>query len=411
MDRPLTYRDLTGAKKDVTWDDVFKSAKRIKRFSEALRKRYFERDELVNAICFALMIREHVIIDGPTGTAKTDVADTIARGIKGAKTWSMDLSKYMSEPHIFGDIDVKEAGNTGKIRHLIEGSLIDSHIANIGEFFDANGALLRAMLRVLNERKFVRGPQRVDASLLSAIANTNFDPIEQSRSRPELQAVVDRFLFRVHVGYVKEPTNRLRMLEAYLDRDRDEPLPDVSIDDVVLVSGVVVDNNLIGDTLVQQAYEELTRVFGKNRGQPVSDRRFLKAAQIMEASSLLRQSARVGFEDLESTGYILIESGRDAEPFDKAFSEVVGKWKSEDRERSLRTELDVIESFEKKIPDSSTFPNINIETAVDMFKMLRMQHGDLKKIAMSLPTSERKQAEVLSNMEVVMTELQGRIGL
>lgn len=378
----IFYLDAQNLPQATSWTEIFSSVGRIKAYFQAISQRFSERELILERIMYAMMMREHIMITGPTGAAKTLLINTVFSGILGAHTWSMQLTKSTTDSHIFGSYDVRQMRKSGHMIHMTEGSIAEAHFANIGEFFDANDSVLRALLGVLNERVVKNGPQIIRPPLLSAIADTNFDPQSLSAMRREtLSAVVDRFLFRTPVQYVRDPKNRLTMLEMSLNNVHREKLPDVKLDDFVIVSGVVCGMNLVQDPYVIQAYEEMTRLYSKKLVEanqpPISDRRFVRGGQIMEISALLHRRKTATFEDLELAKHLLTASEADVEILNKVRQEILGEWVKKANNREVESELHRFAAITRDIPKQ---PNLE---------------------EMSLPVLERFEAQISAALDLV----------
>ncbi len=401
----VRYFDIqSGRTEETTWDQVGESAGKIRTFFTAIKDRFVERDALAEVIMYALLLREHVLVSGPPGTAKTALTDAVVMGIEGARQWRCDMSRFMSEAHVFGDFDVKRAQETGVLMHRTEGSLLDAHVAVLGEFLDTNDALLRSLLRVLNEREFIRGPQRLNIPLMTALANTNSPPYKVVEEKPQLEAVLDRFLFWIDVEPVKEPSNRLRMLKMFLERKQSEPLPPLKLEDVVRVSGVVLCENLVQDPYLIQAYEELVRIFGDKRGKPSTDRRFNKGAQMLEASALLSGRQEASWDDLSQVGKILIEKPDDKQYFADALTQIGAKWQDQAHQAKTDAELAAIDSFRQRIPPADP-QQIPATELVDLLRdILRLQR-EVESYATSSPAAAGSKAEVMATIEAKRSEV------
>ena len=90
------------------------------------------------------------------------------------------------------------------------GYLPTAEVAFVDEIFKANSAILNALLTLLNERLFDNGHSRLKVPLLTLIAASNELPESE-----ELDALYDRFLIRRHVGQVStQALGRLALLAA-----------------------------------------------------------------------------------------------------------------------------------------------------------------------------------------------------
>jgi MoxR-like ATPase len=389
----MNYRDLQGVVHEATWDEVFASAERIQDFFVAVRGRFTERDDLVRKVKYAFMMREHLLVDGPTGAGKSAVLNTIIDNIEDANVWAMDLTKFTTDTMVFGAYDIKEMKENGKTVHMTEGSLIEANFAKCGELLDANDPLLRTLLGVMNERSVRRGPQEYDVPLVSLVADTNFRIDDLPGRRQQLAAVLDRFLFQVTVEYVKDPRNRYTMLEMALESGKRPALPPLHLDDVVRVSGVILENDLVTDRYVREAYQEMTHEFSLARvkaGRPaLSDRRFVKAAHIMEVGAILHGRQACTFDDLQYAEHILVMHPDDRALFDVAKAATIDKWAVKAQRREIDVESARLREIIIEIPkqDATTL------SYADLQKFTRDLNDVLAKLGGFDPQSVEVRAE------------------
>lgn len=389
----MRYHDLSLTVRETTWEEVFQSAQRIQEFFLAVQSRFVERDDLIKTLKYAFMLREHLLVDGPTGTGKSAVLNTVIDHIQDASVWSMDLTRFTTDTMVFGAYDIKKMREEGQTVHLTEGSLIEANFAKGGEFLDANDPLLRTLLGVMNERKVRRGPNEYHVPLVSFVADTNFRIEEFPNRRQQLAAVLDRFLFQVTVDYVKDPRNRYLMLEMALEQMNRQPLPKLHIDDVVRVSGVIIDNDLVTDRYVREAYQEMTLNFSLAREKegraPLSDRRYVKGAHVMEVGAILHGRSVCTFDDLQHTRYVLIQHKDDIPLLEKAKAEAIEKWAA----KSQRREIDIEGSHLKEILISIPNPDIAALSYVELQKLLEDLNGALTKLNDFKPQSIEVRSE------------------
>jgi MoxR-like ATPase len=350
----LTFRDLDGTPRTATWAEVFASATRIQDYFNAVRMRFAERDALVEKVKLAFMMREHLIVDGPTGAGKSAVLDTVMAGISGARTWSLDMSKFTTDTHLFGAYDVRAMREDGQMIHLTEGSLIEANFAKGGEFLDASDPTLRTLLNVMNERVVKRPPREYRVPLVSFVADTNFRIDDMPGRRQQLAAVLDRFLFQVTVDYVRDPRQRYAMLEMALESANRAKLPELTLADVVCVSGIIHDNDLVTDRYVREAYQEMTWEYSTARRaagrSELSDRRFVKAAHLLEVNAILHGRSVCTFDDLEATRHVLVQHADDDALFDDAKISSIEKWAAKAQRREIDHEMNRLTSLAGRVP-------------------------------------------------------------
>jgi MoxR-like ATPase len=394
----IEYLDALGERKTTKWDRVFHAVGNIKTYVNALRSRFIERDEVMDKLMMALLLREHLLIWGVHGSAKTEVADAAIEGIQGATTWSKDLSRFTTDTMVFGDYDINEAQKTGRLTHMTEGSLVEAHFANLGELLDANEPLLRTLMRLLNRRQFIRGSQKERCPLMTVIANTNFDPRTAGDQNEPLRAVLDRFLFKVRVNYVREPGNRLKMLKNFLARESDRPLPELNIEDVEIASGVVLALNLVNDPRLHEAYELLGREFGEKRGITLSDRLWLKAAQAMEASALLNGHTTATIDDLDAAQLVLVTREEDAEAFTAAVTPIKKQWADESHQQQIVHEHEAIETLMADLSNEADLRGASIENLVKSRRTLVKVRKTLLGMAPSTASNKEQQRVALESL-------------
>lgn len=152
-----------------------------------------ERDEPARVLLLAALAGEHVLLLGPPGTAKSELARRLRGCIAEGIYFERLLTRFSVPEELFGPLSIKGLERDEYVR-LTEGYLPAASVAFLDEIFNANSAILNALLTLLNEREFDNGTRRVSTPLVSVVAATNQIP-----DSPELSALYDRFLFRCHV--------------------------------------------------------------------------------------------------------------------------------------------------------------------------------------------------------------------
>jgi MoxR-like ATPase len=142
----------------------------------------------------ALFCRENIVIIGPPGTAKTLVAERIAKMIGKKKSYFYALLNRFSTPEeLFGPISITQLKQDKLIRKT-KGFLPQSTVSVLDEIFKASTAILNCLLKVLNERKFSYDGEEESIPLQLVIAASNECP------QSGLTALYDRFLIRKFVN-------------------------------------------------------------------------------------------------------------------------------------------------------------------------------------------------------------------
>ncbi|MCA9538450.1 MAG: AAA family ATPase, partial [Myxococcales bacterium] len=196
---------------------------RFAALGDALRARFVERDALIDAALCALVCGQHLLIIGPPGTAKSQLATALCEALEGATGFQWLLTRFTTPEELFGPISLKGLEEDRYVR-LTAGKLPTAQIVFLDEVFKASSAILNALLTVLNERRFHNDARAEPVPLITLIGASNELPDEDD----ELQALYDRFLVRVMVDYVEADYRFVKLLTL----GEPGPLPMVTLADL-----------------------------------------------------------------------------------------------------------------------------------------------------------------------------------
>ena len=171
---------------------------RLRALIDSLEAGLLERGAAVRLVLLAALAGEHVLLIGPPGTAKSELARRLHRAFVGARYFERLLTRFSTPEELFGPLSLK-ALEDDRYERLTEGYLPTASIAFLDEVFKANSAILNALLTLLNEREFDNGSGRTRTPLISVIGASNEVPLEEA-----LMAFYDRFLLRVPVHAVSD---------------------------------------------------------------------------------------------------------------------------------------------------------------------------------------------------------------
>jgi MoxR-like ATPase len=158
-----------------------------------------ERDTAARLALLAALAGEHVLLIGPPGTAKSELARRLHKAFDGAPYFERLLTRFSTPEELFGPLSL-QALEQDRYERLTAGFLPTAGIAFLDEVFKANSAILNALLTLLNEREFDNGAGRVRTPLISVVAASN-----EVAADDALQAFYDRFLVRVAIHPVSDP--------------------------------------------------------------------------------------------------------------------------------------------------------------------------------------------------------------
>jgi MoxR-like ATPase len=377
--------------------NLVETLRSIRELQEQLNRMFPERETLITQLIYALLTREHVLVFGTYGTGKSLLIGRFFKAFVGGKFFSVELSKYMTESNLIGMPNPKLMREDGKIVHELEGTIVTADLAELDEILDANACTLRTTLGVLNERRFNRGPQRVDAALHMAVASTNADPESEVKKTPSLGAVIDRFLFKTEVKWLKEDASRCRMIEQYLCGSK--LTIQIPFEDVKALAAAV-DGVEFNDLAIIKLYNQILQGF--KSGRAISDRRACQALKLAKANALLSGRRQVVPDDLYATMWAFCY-GHDNEAqreFKAVAKPLIEKAMAELKPDVMHAQMMLLDELEKKMPKLNGNGN-GVHTPEELLSthraLLKLQ-ADIGKIQPGYTAVKERREKLLSSV-------------
>jgi MoxR-like ATPase len=234
-----------------------------------------DREVVVELVALSAVAREHMLLIGPPGTAKSEAVRRIARNL-GGSYFEYLLGRFTEPNEIFGPVNLNKL-KQGIVETETTGMLPEAEIAFLDEVFQGSTAILNTLLAVLNERTFRRGHTTLSCPLRVCVGASNRLPTDE-----HLAAFADRFLVRAFVAPIGD--SRLEELLAggwLLTRLGTQPIASIEDLDLLADAALAMDLSAIRST-VAHALRLL-----RGAGIVLTDRRATRVQRLVAGAAAL----------------------------------------------------------------------------------------------------------------------------
>ena len=307
---------------------------------------FVERDELIKLMELAIVTGTNLLMLGPPGTAKSAITYEMCGRIENANYFQWMLNKTSDPSEILGPFSVKEMEND-KFMRITTGKLPEAHIAFMDEVFKSNAPTLNALLTIMNEHIFYNDGKPVEVPLISMFGASNEPPEDES-----LDAMYDRFIFRMNVQYIHDAANKKRMHSNYVD-SRAGLLNMVNKTTVTLEEVQALQAAAKTVKVPKDIINKFIRLISDLDRQAVhiSDRRQNECFKVMQGSAVLAGRNSVTLDDFKSLVYVLWEKEEHIPLIESSILKMVNPY--DDRFKELKENFNQVKTDIESITDSS----------------------------------------------------------
>lgn len=360
--------------------------RKLEEIKQSLNAQFYEREHEVEGILLAMLARQHLLMIGPAGTAKSALSTELAKIIDGTNYFQWLLTPFSTPEEVFGPLSLKEL-EVGVYKRNTRNKMPEADLVFLDEIFKANSAILNSLLTLINERLFYNGDAPVETPLISVIGASNEYPEEGEG----LEALFDRFFLRYEISYIEDEQNFLSMLKS---EGKMEELPSMDLKELYELQELT-DNVHVPDKVFETLVTIRQALF--DEGIRPSDRRFKQALCVLKAKAVLHQRNHVQLGDLSILENALWETLDQKE----TVCNVIRRYTTHSVERTLATiEREAEEIYDMAVRDHSA------EAGMEAMEKLKMLVGDLEQLKEDEPAEATKIIELSNKLTSLSKEVE-----
>ena len=186
---------LAAHRKEKSESSLHEGIEKIQNLAAEIEKIIVGQKPLICRIVVALLADGHVLLEGVPGLAKTLLVSALGAAMGGV------FRRIQMVPDMLPSDLLGTYVYTGNRFKLQKGPLTDCHVALVDEINRAPAKTQAALLQAMQERQVtVMGKDTLELPDPFIVLATQ-NPVEQDGTYPLPEAQLDRFLFKVVVGY------------------------------------------------------------------------------------------------------------------------------------------------------------------------------------------------------------------
>ncbi|MFE8424044.1 MoxR family ATPase [Tenacibaculum sp. ZH5_bin.1] len=223
--------------------DLSKLKEAVVKIKEQLGKVIVGQEEFMELLLVSLLADGHVLIEGVPGVAKTVTAKLLA------KTIATDFSRIQFTPDLMpSDVLGTSVLNMKTSDFEFKKGPIFSNIVLIDEINRAPAKTQAALFEVMEEKQITMDGERYEMNPPFMVLATQ-NPIEQEGTYALPEAQLDRFLFKINVGY-PNLEEEIQIITAH--NDRKGALPQTKVEAVLTEAELLEYRSKVFEVLVEE---------------------------------------------------------------------------------------------------------------------------------------------------------------
>ena len=232
----------------------------VEAIKKQLEKIIIGQNDLIELLIVNLLANGHVLIEGVPGIAKTITAKLFA------KTLKTNFSRIQFTPDLMpSDILGTSILNMKISEFEFKKGPIFSNIVLIDEINRAPAKTQSALFEVMEERQITMDGIKYEMEYPFMVIATQ-NPLEQEGTYALPEAQLDRFLFKIKVGYPKLQ-EEIRILKSHHDRKLEVPLD--KVEPVLTSAELKTFRSLVQEVLIEdKIFTYIAQIVDKTRNHP-----------------------------------------------------------------------------------------------------------------------------------------------
>lgn len=280
----------------------------VKQIKEEIKKDLVGQEDIVNNVIIAIIAGGNVLLEGVPGVGKTRLVRSLGKALE------LPFSRIQFTPDLMpSDVtgtNVIEKDDSGKMQTEFRRGPIFANLVLADEINRATPKTQSAMLEVMQEHKVTVANKTYALSEPFFVLATQ-NPIEQDGTYPLPEAQMDRFMFKILVGFpsVRELADIVNMTQITMDETANAVVNGETIlkmRELAKEVPVVPDVLYYAMRLVSRTHPELddsgevAKKYIKYGCSPRACQAFITAAKVR---ALIEGRFNVSYEDIDALAY------------------------------------------------------------------------------------------------------------